>query len=90
MDGPVETVCGMVNDFEVSHELADLPPEVWQYLRDHRFFAMIIKKNMVALSFLLMHSLKFYKTRWRIRYSCYHCWCSKFIRPWRTATALWD
>jgi len=25
IDGPVETVCGMVNDFEVSHELADLP-----------------------------------------------------------------
>ncbi|CAG9412285.1 acyl-CoA dehydrogenase FadE [Providencia alcalifaciens] len=51
IDGPVETVCGMVNDFEVSHELADLPPEVWQYLRDHRFFAMIIKKEYGGLEF---------------------------------------
>lgn len=25
IDGPVETVCGMVNDFAVSHELSDLP-----------------------------------------------------------------
>ncbi|QLQ98340.1 acyl-CoA dehydrogenase FadE [Providencia alcalifaciens] len=51
IDGPVETVCGMVNDFEVTHELADLPPEVWQYLRDHRFFAMIIKKEYGGLEF---------------------------------------
>ena len=51
IDGPVETVCGMVNDFEVSHELADLTPEVWQYLRDHRFFAMIIKKEYGGLEF---------------------------------------
>lgn len=61
IDGPVETVCGMVNDFAVSHELSDLPPEVWQYLRDHRFFAMIIKKNTVALSFPPMRNLKSYK-----------------------------
>ncbi|EPN1383214.1 acyl-CoA dehydrogenase family protein, partial [Providencia stuartii] len=51
IDGPVETVCGMVNDFAVSHELSDLPPEVWQYLREHRFFAMIIKKEYGGLEF---------------------------------------
>ena len=51
MDGPVAEVCRMVNDYEVTHELADLPPEVWQYLKDHKFFAMIIKKKYGGLEF---------------------------------------
>ncbi|MDR9827530.1 acyl-CoA dehydrogenase FadE [Vibrio sp. FNV 38] len=51
LDGPVEEVCSMVNDFEVTHELADLPPAVWQYLKDHKFFAMIIKKKYGGLEF---------------------------------------
>ncbi|WP_144207272.1 acyl-CoA dehydrogenase FadE [Shewanella donghaensis] len=45
LDGPVETVCKMLNQHQVSHELADLPQEVWQYLKDEGFFAMIIKKK---------------------------------------------
>ncbi|MBE8576935.1 acyl-CoA dehydrogenase FadE [Vibrio sp. OPT18] len=51
LDGPVNTVCKMVNDYQVTHELADLPPEVWQYLKDHKFFAMIIKKKYGGLEF---------------------------------------
>ncbi|OQQ08866.1 acyl-CoA dehydrogenase [Vibrio splendidus] len=51
LDGPVNTVCEMVNDYLVTHELADLPPEVWQYLKDHKFFAMIIKKKYGGLEF---------------------------------------
>ncbi|KLV06743.1 acyl-CoA dehydrogenase FadE [Photobacterium ganghwense] len=51
LDGPVNEVCRMVNDFQVTHELADLPPEVWQYLKDHKFFAMIIKKEYGGLEF---------------------------------------
>ncbi|MEF1309547.1 acyl-CoA dehydrogenase FadE [Vibrio mytili] len=51
LDGPVNEVCAMVNDFQVTHEMADLPPEVWQYLKDHKFFAMIIKKKYGGLEF---------------------------------------
>ncbi|MEZ9521594.1 acyl-CoA dehydrogenase FadE [Vibrio splendidus] len=51
LDGPVNTVCEMVNDYQVTHELADLPPKVWQYLKDHKFFAMIIKKKYGGLEF---------------------------------------
>ncbi|MGP6247548.1 acyl-CoA dehydrogenase FadE [Aeromonas salmonicida subsp. salmonicida] len=51
MDGPVENVCRMVNDWEVTHERADLSPEVWQYLKDNKFFAMIIKKKYGGLDF---------------------------------------
>lgn len=51
LDGPVETVCSMVNEWEVTHNRTDLPPEVWQYLKDHKFFAMIIKKEFGGLEF---------------------------------------
>ena len=30
IDGPVNEVCKMANDFEITHELADLPPEIWR------------------------------------------------------------
>ncbi|MDO1920649.1 acyl-CoA dehydrogenase, partial [Escherichia coli] len=45
IDGPVEDACRMANDFQITHELADLPPGLWAYLKEHRFFAMIIKKE---------------------------------------------
>ncbi|NAW64498.1 acyl-CoA dehydrogenase FadE [Photobacterium halotolerans] len=51
LEGPVNEVCRMVNDFEVTHDMADLPPEVWQYLKDKKFFAMIIKKEFGGLEF---------------------------------------
>ena len=51
LDGPVEEACRMANDFEITHELADLPPELWAYLKKHRFFAMIIKKEYGGLEF---------------------------------------
>ncbi|RSD31789.1 acyl-CoA dehydrogenase FadE [Vibrio pectenicida] len=51
LDGPVNEVCAMVNDYQVTHELADLPPQVWQYLKDNQFFAMIIKKKYGGLEF---------------------------------------
>ncbi len=51
IDGPVETVCAMVNQHQVSHQLADLPEDVWQYLKDNGFFAMIIKKQYGGLEF---------------------------------------
>ena len=51
LDGPVEEVCAMVNDWETCHTDADLSPEVWQYLKDNKFFAMIIKKKYGGLEF---------------------------------------
>lgn len=51
LDGPVETVCAMLDDWKATHELTDLPPDVWQYLKDNKFFAMIIKKEYGGLEF---------------------------------------
>ncbi|GAM57336.1 acyl-CoA dehydrogenase [Vibrio ishigakensis] len=39
LDGPVNELCAMINDFEITHEMADMPPEVWQFLKKHKFFA---------------------------------------------------
>ncbi len=51
LDGPCEEVCRMVDEWEVNHKLADLPPHIWQYLKDNKFFAMIIKKKYGGLEF---------------------------------------
>ncbi|MBL8273300.1 MAG: acyl-CoA dehydrogenase family protein, partial [Xanthomonadales bacterium] len=51
LDGPCEEVCAMVDDWEVSHERADLSPETWEYLKKHRFFGMIIPRQYGGLAF---------------------------------------
>ena len=51
LDGPCEELCGMLDDWDISHERGDMPPEVWQYIKDHKFFAMIIPKQYGGLEF---------------------------------------
>lgn len=51
LDGPVEEVCRMLDEWDTTHERADLSPEIWQYLKDNKFFAMIIKKEYGGLEF---------------------------------------
>jgi acyl-CoA dehydrogenase len=57
LDGPVEEVCAMMNDWQITHELHDLPPHVWQFLKDKGFFGMIIPREYGGLGFsALAHS----------------------------------
>ncbi len=51
LDGPVEELCGMLNDWQINWELRDLPAEVWEYLKRQKFFAMIIPKPYGGLGF---------------------------------------
>ena len=51
IDGPCEELCAMLDDWEISHERGDLPPEVWAFMKKHRFFAMIIPKRYGGLEF---------------------------------------
>jgi acyl-CoA dehydrogenase len=51
LEGPVEELCRMLDDWKINRELEDLPPEVWDYLGKHRFFAMIIPKEYGGLDF---------------------------------------
>lgn len=51
IDGPLEELLAMLDDFKINTEGHDLPPEVWDHLRKHRFFAMIIGKEYGGLDF---------------------------------------
>ena len=57
LDGPVNQLCAMLDDWAITHEHKDLPPEVWQFIKDNGFFAMIIPKSYGGLAFsALAHS----------------------------------
>jgi acyl-CoA dehydrogenase len=57
LDGPVEELCRMLDDWDITHVRRDLPPEVWQFLKDKGFFGMIIPKKYGGLEFsALAHS----------------------------------
>ena len=57
LNGPVETLCRMLNDWDITHERHDLPPEVWRFIKQNRFFSMIIPKSYGGLEFsALAHS----------------------------------
>jgi len=51
IDGPCEELCRMLDDWEICHELADMPREVWDFIIKHKFFAMIIPKQYGGLDF---------------------------------------
>src|SRR5260221_750473 len=57
LDGPVEELCAMCNDLQITHEHQDLPPHVWQFIKDKGFLGMIIPKQYGGLGFsALAHS----------------------------------
>ncbi|MEL7536321.1 MAG: acyl-CoA dehydrogenase [Pseudomonadota bacterium] len=51
IDGPCEELCAMLDDWQITHELADMPIEVWEFIKQHKFFAMIIPKEYGGLGF---------------------------------------
>src|SRR5262245_61242447 len=51
LDGPTEELCRLLDEWQITHELADMPPNVWQFIKDHKFFAMIIPKEYGGLQF---------------------------------------
>jgi acyl-CoA dehydrogenase len=51
LDGPVAELCGKLDEWRITWELRDLPPEVWDFLKRHKFFAMIIPKRYGGLGF---------------------------------------
>ena len=51
LDGPVEELCAVLDDWQINQDLKDLPPEAWELIRKHRFFGMIIPKSYGGLDF---------------------------------------
>lgn len=45
LDGPTETLCRMISDWDITHNYADLPPDMWKFLKEQGFFALIIPKR---------------------------------------------
>jgi acyl-CoA dehydrogenase len=57
IDGPVEELCRMSNDWEITQQNSDLSAEAWQFIKDNGFFAMIIPKEYGGLGYsALAHS----------------------------------
>jgi acyl-CoA dehydrogenase len=49
--GPCEELCRMLDEWHITHERGDLPPQVWEFLKTRGFFAMIIPKRYGGLEF---------------------------------------
>lgn len=57
LDGPAEQLCAMLDEWKITHELKDLPPEVWHFIKDNGFFGLIIPKQYGGYGFsALAHS----------------------------------
>jgi len=51
LDEDVEELCAMVTDWETTNVYRDLPPHVWQFIRERGFLGMIIPKAYGGLGF---------------------------------------
>jgi acyl-CoA dehydrogenase len=54
IDGPVEELCHMLDNWQITHVDADLNPETWEFLKKNRFFGLIIPKEYGGLGFSAM------------------------------------
>lgn len=51
INGPVNELCDMLDDWQIRTETKDLPPDVWAFMKKNRFFGMIIPKEYDGLGF---------------------------------------
>ncbi len=51
IDHTVTTLCRMINDWEITHNLTDLPEPLWGFIKTNKFFGMIIPKEYDGLEF---------------------------------------
>ncbi|QDH69288.1 acyl-CoA dehydrogenase [Marilutibacter alkalisoli] len=58
LDGPVEELCRMVDDWDITHVRADLPPEMWDFIKKNKFFGMIVPKEYGGLGFTALGNHK--------------------------------
>ncbi|HEB87761.1 MAG TPA: acyl-CoA dehydrogenase [Gammaproteobacteria bacterium] len=57
LDGPVDELCAMLNDWEITAERDDLPPDAWAFIKTNGFFSLIIPKSYGGLDYsALAHS----------------------------------
>ncbi|MDH5778415.1 MAG: acyl-CoA dehydrogenase, partial [Gammaproteobacteria bacterium] len=57
LDGPVEKLCEMLDDWKITNEDHDMPKEAWDYIKNNGFLSMIIPKEYGGLDYSnLAHS----------------------------------
>src|SRR5260370_11707921 len=49
LNGQVDALCAMLDEWKISWELRDLPEEVWDFIKREKFFGMIIPKEYGGL-----------------------------------------
>lgn len=66
LDGPCQELCAMIDDWNINQCDADLPEKAWEFLRENKFFGMIIPEEFGGLGFsAFAHSevVRFISTR---------------------------
>lgn len=57
LDGPVEDLCSMINNWEINQKTFEVPTAIWDHLKKHGFFGLIIPKEYGGKEFsALAHS----------------------------------
>jgi acyl-CoA dehydrogenase len=51
LNGPVDALCVMLDDWKINWEWRDLPQEAWDFIKREKFFGMIIPKDYGGLGF---------------------------------------
>ncbi|MEA5445966.1 acyl-CoA dehydrogenase [Gammaproteobacteria bacterium AB-CW1] len=51
LDGPVEALCALLDDYQIDNVDRDLPSEAWELIRKERFFGMVIPREYGGLGF---------------------------------------
>ena len=51
LDGPVEKLCRLADDWEICDKHRRLPDKIWDFIREHRLFGMIIPEKYGGLEF---------------------------------------
>ena len=51
IDGPVEKLCHMIDDWDITFKRGDLPPEMWEFLKAEGFFGLIVPKSFGGKQF---------------------------------------
>jgi acyl-CoA dehydrogenase len=57
INGPVEELCRMIDDWQITQVIQDLPEDAWDFIKEKGFFGMIIPEKYGGLEFsALAHS----------------------------------
>ena len=54
IDGPANELCAIMDDWQITYELNDLPPNVWKFIKEQRFLGMVIPEQYGGLGFSAM------------------------------------